>query len=247
MDADADDHGHERIMLFRMDHHRVKLVMVQNPVVDPFRAGAVIIGIFPFLCSPGDRRIQPDVPFGFCMDGPSVRRIGAGTAAGSNPSQNIGAAPLNGMFGSVISPADHAVPGIADGRPILVNADGIRNGSRPASLRVQVNERFDVPFLKKLVSRIIIIGRIKADAANGDIGCMLTQFMECDQAIDRIMACSTGKTEEERKIHFELGIVVIQMVKGIAIKVLVQVGIPAEACIRVRIMAEAIGMGGTGA
>lgn len=42
MDADVDDHGHERIMLFRIDHHRVKLVMVQNPVVDSFHAGAVI-------------------------------------------------------------------------------------------------------------------------------------------------------------------------------------------------------------
>lgn len=60
-------------------------------------------------------------------------------------------------------------------------------------MRVQVNERFDVPFLKKFLSRIIIISRIKADAANGNVGCMLTQFMECDQAIDTIMECGTGK------------------------------------------------------
>ena len=75
MDADPDDHGHERIILFRVDHHGVKSVMVQNPVIDSFRAGAVIIGSFPLFCAPGDRRIQPDVPFGFGMDGPAIRRI----------------------------------------------------------------------------------------------------------------------------------------------------------------------------
>ena len=49
MDAYPDDHSHERIMLFRVDHHGVKPVMVQDPVIDPFRAGAVIIGAFPFF------------------------------------------------------------------------------------------------------------------------------------------------------------------------------------------------------
>lgn len=107
------------------------------------------------------------------------------------------------MFGPVISPADHAVPGTADGRAIFVNADRIRNGSGPASFGIQVNKGFDAPFLKEFVSGIIIIGRIKADTANGNIGCMLTQFMECYQTVDRIMACGTGKTEEKRKIHLK--------------------------------------------
>ena len=146
------------------------------------------------------------------------------------------------MFGPVISPADHAVPGTADGRAIFVNADRIRNGSGPASFGIQVNKGFDAPFLKEFVSGIIIIGRIKADTANGNIGCMLTQFMECYQTVDRIMACGTGKTEEKRKIHLKLRIMVIQVVKGIAEKVLIQVGIPAEGCIWVRVMAEAVRM-----
>ena len=74
MDADPNDHGHERVMLFGMDHHGMKTVMVQNTVVDPFRAGTVIIGIFPLLCSPGNRSIQPDIPFCFGMESPSIRR-----------------------------------------------------------------------------------------------------------------------------------------------------------------------------
>lgn len=146
------------------------------------------------------------------------------------------------MFGLVISPADHAVPGTADGSTIFVNADGIRNGSRSASLGIQVNKRSDAPFLKELISWIIIIGRIKADTADGNIGCMLTQLMECDEPIYRIMACGTGKTKEKRKIHLKFGIMVIQVVKGIAEKVLIQVGIPAEGCIWVRVMAEAVRM-----
>lgn len=66
--------------------------------------------------------------------------------------------------------------------------------------------------------------------------------MECDERIYRIMACGTGKTEEKRKIHLKLRIMVIQVVKGIAEKVLIQVGIPAEGCIWVRVMAEAVRM-----
>lgn len=150
------------------------------------------------------------------------------------------------MFGTVISPTDHAVPGTADGGTIFINTDGIRNGSRPASLGIQVNKRTDAPFLEEFISRIIIIGRIKADTADVNIWRMLTQLMECDESIYRIVACGTGKTEEKRKIHLKLRIMVIQMVKGIAIKVLVQVRIPAKGCIRVRIMAEAVGMGSAG-
>ena len=146
------------------------------------------------------------------------------------------------MFGPVISPADHAVPGTADGSTIFVNTEGIRNGSRSSPAGIQVNKGRAAPLLKELISWIIIIGRIKADTANGNIWCMFTQLMECDERIYRIMACGTGKTEEKRKIHLKLRIMVIQVVKGIAEKVLIQVGIPAEGCIWVRVMAEAVRM-----
>lgn len=242
MDAYPDDHSHERIMLFRVDYHGVKPVMVQNPIIDPFRAGAVIIGAFPFFCAPGYRSIQPDVPFVLCMNGSAIRRIRAGTGAGRNLSQGVRAAPLNGMFGTVVTPADHAVPLLTDGSAVLVNADRIRNGRRSAPAGIQVNKGRDAPLLKELISWIIIIGRIKADTANGNIWCMFTQLMECDEPIYRIMACGTGKTEEKRKIHLKLRIMVIQVVKGIAEKVLIQVGIPAEGCIWVRVMAEAVRM-----
>lgn len=73
-------------------------------------------------------------------------------------------------------------------------------------------------------------------------GACLRSLMESYQTVDRIMACGTGKSEEKRKIQLKFWIVVVQVVKGIAENVLIQVRIPAEGCIRVRIMAEAIGM-----
>lgn len=46
MDADSDHGGHEGIMLFRMDHHTMQAVVIEYPVIDPFRCRALIIDFF---------------------------------------------------------------------------------------------------------------------------------------------------------------------------------------------------------
>ena len=72
MDADSNHSCHERIMLFCKDHHAVQAVIIEYPVVDPFRCRALVIDFFVGIRAAGDIRIQTDIPFRAGFDDPSI-------------------------------------------------------------------------------------------------------------------------------------------------------------------------------
>ena len=72
MYADTDGHCHKRIMFFCMDAHGMQPVVIQYPVIDPFRCSPVIIDFFPFSGSAWNWCIKADVPVGFRMDGSAI-------------------------------------------------------------------------------------------------------------------------------------------------------------------------------
>lgn len=68
MDTDSDHGGHERVMLFCMDHKAVQAIIIQDPVVDPFRCRTLVINLFIGFCSTWDIGVQTDIPFGSGLD-----------------------------------------------------------------------------------------------------------------------------------------------------------------------------------
>ena len=54
MDADTDHSGHERVMLFCMDHHAVQAIIIQDSAVDPLRCCPLVINPFISFCPAWD-------------------------------------------------------------------------------------------------------------------------------------------------------------------------------------------------
>lgn len=63
MDADPNYGGHEGVVFLCMDHHAVQAIIIEDPVVDPFRCRALVIDFFVGVRAAGDFRIKPDIPF----------------------------------------------------------------------------------------------------------------------------------------------------------------------------------------
>lgn len=66
-----------------MDLHIVQLVIIQDPVIDPFAGCPVFIGVFIFRCSPWDRGVKADVPVRLCINTAAVMGRGAGIPTGT--------------------------------------------------------------------------------------------------------------------------------------------------------------------
>ena len=50
-----------------MDHHPVQFVVIQDPVVDSFCCGALVIDLLIGFCPAGDIRVETYIPFGLCL------------------------------------------------------------------------------------------------------------------------------------------------------------------------------------
>lgn len=72
MDADADRHGQEGIMLFCMDPHGMQPIVIQDAVVDPLGSSTVLISLLPQLGLAHHRGIEADVPVRLGMDSAAV-------------------------------------------------------------------------------------------------------------------------------------------------------------------------------
>ena len=49
-----------------MDHHPVQFVVIQDPVVDSFCCGALVIDLLKGFCPAGDICVETYIPFRFC-------------------------------------------------------------------------------------------------------------------------------------------------------------------------------------
>ena len=201
MDTDADDHGHEGIMLFGVYPHGMKSVIIQNTVVDSFCAGTVFVDFLPLFGSPWDRCVEAEVPVGLHMYGSSIGRLGADAWAGINLSHDVGAAVLGAMLASVIAPADHSVSGLADGSAVLVGGDPVRYGLRPPAGCVQVDKGQDAPFVQELICRVVVVGGIQTKRFDGKARSKRPEFAQRDKSIYGIMSPCVGETHQERQVH----------------------------------------------
>ena len=96
-------------------------IIVQNTVIDPFGTSAVPVELPIESGSAGDWRVQPDIPAGFGVDDPAIRRVRAGTGAGIASTDSDGAAPFRSGACPAIAPEYHAAAGLTDRSAIGVD------------------------------------------------------------------------------------------------------------------------------
>lgn len=72
MDADTDHGGKERIVFFPVYHHTLEPIVIEDPVVDAFGGGALVIDLFIGLGTAGNIGIQTDIPVRPCFDDPAI-------------------------------------------------------------------------------------------------------------------------------------------------------------------------------
>ena len=89
-------------------------IIVKNAVIDPLGTGAVPVDLPIESGSAGNWRVQPDIPAGFGVDDPAIRRVRAGTGAGVASSDSDGAVPFRSAAGPAIAPEYHAAAGLTD-------------------------------------------------------------------------------------------------------------------------------------
>lgn len=50
-------------MPFRMDFQPVQAIIIEDPVIDAFRCGTLVINLFIGIRATGDIRVKADIPF----------------------------------------------------------------------------------------------------------------------------------------------------------------------------------------
>ncbi len=239
MDIDADDHSKERIPLFGMDAHVVKMVVVKSPVIDPFAGSPVVVNLLIFLSASGHRGIEPDVPVWLCVDTASIGRRGTFLLAGAGVGfpAGKGAAPFAGMLLFTIAPVDHAQACHAQGSAVTVNGNGIGDGRRPAAVFIEVDEGPDLPLPAEPIGGIVVMGGVQADIPDGDIRVPGCEFAQGDDGADAVISPSIKEADMQGKVHAGLCIMGAEHVEGVPKIKGIEVAVPAPVRIRVGEMA----------
>ena len=240
MDVDADDHSEEGIAFSGMDAHIMEMVIIKNPVIDPFAGSAVVVDQLIFIRPPGDRSIEPNIPVRFCVDTAAIGRWRTFlfTRAGPHFATGKGTAPFACMLLFTVPPVDHTETSHAQGSAVFVNGDGIRDGLRPAAVIIQVNERAYLPFLAKGIGGIVVICGIQADVTDRDIRVKCPEFAEGDDGGDAVVPPGIDETDMEREVNPDVCIMGAEHIKGMSEIKDFLVAVPSPVSIRVREMAH---------
>lgn len=136
------------------------MIIVEDPVINPLRTCAVIIGLYIFFCSPWNWRIQTYVPIRFGINAAPVGRRGTGDFARTLILLPAGdwTTPFTVMTFWAVAPVDHAESGSAQRSPIIINVQTFRDGLGSAAVGVHVNERTDAPCFTEIIGRIVVMG-----------------------------------------------------------------------------------------
>ena len=136
MDADSNHGCHERIMLLRVNEHAMQAIIIENTVVDAFRGGALFIDLLISICAPGEIGVKPYIPIRVGFDDPAIFGIRTGVFTFGTMIFSIGAAPHKVTAGLVKPIWLHAQLFLAQGSPVFVNGDGVRNCFRPSTFAI---------------------------------------------------------------------------------------------------------------
>ncbi len=228
MDADSDHGGHERAVFFRMDHHAVQAIIVEDPGVDPFRCGTLAVDFFIGVRAARDIGVQVHVPFEPGLDDPAVFRRSTAVFTFGTMVFSKRTPPHEVAAGLVIAVGGHVQFFLAEGRPILVNGYRVRDYLGPPAFIVEVDKCPDLPVFQEAVSGVVVHGGVEAYVLGRECGHMLFQFMESNEETDGIMPLCACEAQEKRHVGFQSAVITGELGECIAEVMLFKVAVPSQ-------------------
>ena len=144
------------------------MIVIENSTINSLRACAVIVGLFIFVRTSGNRRVKTDIPIRFGIYATPVGRGGTRDFAGALvlfPTGNW-ATPFTVMATGAVSPINHTKSGVTHWSAILINVKSFWDGFRSATVTVKVNEGIDTPFPAQFVGWVVIMSRVQTKTRN---------------------------------------------------------------------------------
>lgn len=148
-------------------------------------------------------------------------------------------APFAGVFLLTVTPVDHTEAGHTQRRAVFINGDGIRNGTEPPPVRVEVNKRADFPFLAKTIGGIVVMCRVQTDIPDRDVRVERPEFPKGDDGADAVVAPGIQETDMHGQVNAVFRIVEAEHVKRMPEIKDLFVAVPAPVRVRVGEMAFA--------
>ena len=178
MKVNSGNHCKERITLSGMYPHIMQMVVIEDPVIDPFGSSTLVIDHFVLFRPPCNRSVKSDIPGGFGVDTPSVRGIGTALAGRTFLLFATGgrATPFAAAATGAESPVEHAESGLTDGCAIRINADMSGNCFRSSAIGIEVDKRPNIPGFAKVVSRIVVMSRVQTKVFDRNVGIECAEF-----------------------------------------------------------------------
>lgn len=135
MNVDACNHGKKRITFFAMDSHIMQMIIVENPIVNPFLTCTVIVYLFVLFCTARNRCIESDIPVRFSINTTPVGRGGAVGFArtAALPATGNRTAPFQTTAVCTFTPIDHTISSLTKWCTICINGYLIRNRNRSST------------------------------------------------------------------------------------------------------------------
>lgn len=217
----------------------MQMIVVQDTIIYPFAGSAVIVNLFIFIRTARNRRIKTDVPFRFRVNAPAIGGRGTFPFAGAGIRFAAGkrTAPFAGVFLFTVAPVDHAEACHAQWDAVRINGYGVRDGTRSAPVRVQVDKRADIPFLAKPISGIVVMSGVQTEIFDRDVRVKRFKFPERDNGADAVMPPGVEETDMQGQVNPNVSIVGAEHVEGMSKIEDFLITVPPPVCVRVREMA----------
>jgi len=174
VDADADEHRPERVMVIPAYLQIQQVVVVEEAVVQSFACRPFVVDGLILLAAPRDAGMETEVvvhlyvyraPIAALATFGSVRIL-LDFAAFQR------AAVLVGVFDFVKAPSVHRVSGTAERMGLLVQGDVRRKSIGGGVSAINVNQCANIPVFEQFVGRHVVMSGVQADVSGCDSGFM---------------------------------------------------------------------------
>lgn len=105
-------------------------------------------------------------------------------------------------FAFIIAQTAHPEACLAEGMPILVQGDAIREAVYGAPSLIEVDQRVNPPVFKQTVGGEIVVCGIQAEVCRRDAKFMGTKSVYRVQEVNTVMTFGTGKIHQEWELRF---------------------------------------------
>jgi len=168
MNVDSRESSKEGNTLFTTRWGVFDAIVNEDTVIKAFGGGTLLHFVLPGIGTARDSGKQAQIPIGFSVNDPSVRRWGTREAgiAGFKAADETWAAPLKAAAVFTKAVINHFTPAGADGGAVVVNTQSGRVLEVTFVLFIKGNDGIDVPMVKQLICSVVVAGGIGDECVN---------------------------------------------------------------------------------